>query len=402
MLDIADEKGMFCGRILGDFGADVIKVEPPGGSPAREIAPFYHDIPDPQKSLTWFAYNLNKRSITLNIETSDGQEIFKRLVKTAHFIIETFSPGYMDSISLGYDSLSKVNPGIIMASITPFGQTGPYKDDQTSELIALATGGLLYLCGDPDGPPVRVNADVAYCSVGVQAATAMMIAHHYRRLTGEGQYIDVSVQECVTCVLWHAQQFWDLNKEIVNRLGKYIKGTPINARTIYSCKDGAISWQLLVAYQGDWTRYTVEWMEEEGMASDELKSVKWEELDYARLSADQLLKWENEFAKFFVTKTKAELYRESMKRDVMLFPCNTMEDCLEDEQLAARDFWVKVEHPELADTITYPGAPLKLNEAPWQVWRRPPLIGEHNDEIYGSELGFSRQALDHLKELNVI
>jgi crotonobetainyl-CoA:carnitine CoA-transferase CaiB-like acyl-CoA transferase len=143
-------------------------------------------------------------------------------------------------------------------------------------------------------------------------------------------------------------------------------------------------------------------MEEEGMASDELKSVKWEELDYAMLSTDQLLKWENEFAKFFLTKTKAELYGESMKRDVMLFPCNTMEDCLEDEQLAARDFWVKVEHPELADTITYPGAPLKLNEAPWQVWRRPPLIGEHNDEIYGNELGFSRQALDHLKELNVI
>ena len=393
---------MFCGRILGDFGADVIKIEPSGGSLARNIGPFYHDITDPEKSLSWFAYNLNKRSVTLNIETGDGQEIFKRLVKTAHFIIETFSPGYMASIGLGYDSLSKVNQGIIVASVTPFGQTGPCKDDQTSELIALATGGLLYMCGDPDRPPVRANADIAYYQAGAQAAAAMMIAHHCRRLTGEGQHIDVSVQECVTSVLWHAQQFWDINQEVVNRLGKFIKGTPINARTIYSCKDGAISWQLLVAYQGDWTRYTVEWMAEEGMASDELKSVNWEELDYARIPADQLLKWENEFAEFFLTKTKAELQKESIKRNIMLFPCNTMADCLKDEQLAARDFWVQVEHPELADAITYPGAPLKLNEAPWRVSRRPPLIGEHNDEIYGNELGLSRQELICLKQVNVI
>ena len=393
---------MFCGRILGDFGADVIKVEPLGGSPARKIAPFYHDIPDLQKSLTWFAYNLNKRSITLNIETSDGQEIFKRLAKTAHFIIETFSPGYMASIGLGYDSLSKLNPGIIVASITPFGQTGPYRDCQSSDLIALASGGLLYICGDPDQPPVRTNADIAYCEAGVQAAAAMMIAHHYRRLTGDGQHIDVSLQECITCILWHTQQFWDLNKVIVNRLGKYIKGAPRNARTIYSCQDGAISWQLLVAYQGDWTRHTVEWMDEEGMASEALKAVKWEELDYVQLSAAQLLEWEGEFTKFFLTKTKAELQKESIKRNIMLFPCNTMEECLKDEQLAARDFWVKVEHPELGDTITYPGAPLKLNDAPWQVSRRPPLIGEHNDEIYGNELGFSGQDIVHLKQFNVI
>jgi crotonobetainyl-CoA:carnitine CoA-transferase CaiB-like acyl-CoA transferase len=123
-LDLTDEKGFFCGRILGDFGVDVIKIEPPGGDPSRRIGPFYHDIPDPEKSLHWFAYNANKRGITLNIETADGRELFRRLVKTADFVIESFPPGYMDKIGLGYASLSQINPGIIMTSITPFGQTG--------------------------------------------------------------------------------------------------------------------------------------------------------------------------------------------------------------------------------------------------------------------------------------
>jgi len=402
VLDLANETGMLAGRILADFGADVIAVEPPGGSPVRNRGPFYHDIPDPEKSLTWFAYNLNKRSLTLDIGTGDGQQIFRRLVAGAHFIIETFPPGYLDSIGLGYHSLMEINPGIILCSVTPFGQTGPYRDYQTSELVALASGGLLYICGDPDRPPVRANADIAYCEVGVQAATAMMIAHHYRRLTGEGQQVDVSVQECVTGILWHNQQFWDLNREIVTRLGIYIKGIPINSRTIYRCQDGSISWQLLVAYQGAWTRHVVEWMEEEGAASDELKSVSWEELDYAQLSPQQILDWEDEFARFFLTKPKAELQREAINRGIMLFPCTNIEDCYHDQQLAARNFWIPVAHPELGDSLTYPGAPLKLNEAPWRVSRRPPLIGEHNGEIYGSELGFSEGELDRFQEQEVI
>lgn len=121
VLDLTDEKGFFCGRILGDLGADIIKVEPPSGDSSRRISPFYHDIPDPEKSLYWFAYNANKRGITLNIETTDGKEIFKRLVTTADFIIESFPPGYMDKIGLGYDALSEINPRIILTSITPFG-----------------------------------------------------------------------------------------------------------------------------------------------------------------------------------------------------------------------------------------------------------------------------------------
>ena len=127
VLDMADEKGLLCGKLLGDLGADVVKIEKPGGDPARKLEPFYHDEPDPEKSLFWFALNTSKRGITLDIETADGRGIFKKLVKSADFVIETFPPGYLDGLGLGYPELEKINPGIIMVSITPFGQAGPYK-----------------------------------------------------------------------------------------------------------------------------------------------------------------------------------------------------------------------------------------------------------------------------------
>src|SRR3990170_3305135 len=157
VLDLTDEKGLLCGKILGDLGADVIKIERPGGDPARRIGPFYHDEPHPEKSLFWFAFNTSKRGITLNIETADGQEIFKRLVQTADFVIETFPPGYLAKLGLGYSDLEKINPGIILVSITPFGQTGPYKDWKGADIVAWATGGDMAPWGEPDRPPIRIS-----------------------------------------------------------------------------------------------------------------------------------------------------------------------------------------------------------------------------------------------------
>ncbi|RPI50700.1 MAG: CoA transferase, partial [Deltaproteobacteria bacterium] len=141
VLDLTDEKGLMCGKILGDLGADVIKIEKPGGDLTRNIGPFYHDETDPEKSLFWFAFNNNKRGVTLNIEKADGQEIFKQLVKSADVIVESFPLGYMDKLGLGYSNLEKFKPGIIMVSITPFGQTGPYKDYKISDIVAWALGG---------------------------------------------------------------------------------------------------------------------------------------------------------------------------------------------------------------------------------------------------------------------
>ena len=143
VLDLTDDKGFYCGQLLGSLGADVIKIERPGGDPARNIGPFFHDIPDPEKSLFWLALNSNKRGITLNIEAANGKEIFKRLVKTADVVVESSAPGYMDKLGLGYSELEKINPGVVMTSITPFGQTGPYRDYKASDLVCWAMGGLL-------------------------------------------------------------------------------------------------------------------------------------------------------------------------------------------------------------------------------------------------------------------
>ena len=170
VLDLTDEKGFLCGKILGDLGADVIKIEKPGGDPSRRIGAFYHDIPDPEKSLYWFAYNNNKRGITLSIETRRGQDIYKELIRNADIIIESFPPGYMDQLGLGYSMCSEMNPRLIMISITPFGQTGPYRDYKGCDIVCMAMSGFMYICGDGDKPPVRAIAPQAYLNAAADGA----------------------------------------------------------------------------------------------------------------------------------------------------------------------------------------------------------------------------------------
>jgi crotonobetainyl-CoA:carnitine CoA-transferase CaiB-like acyl-CoA transferase len=192
VLDLSNELGFLCGKILGDLGADVIKVEPPGGDPSRNIGPFYKDIPHPEKSLYWFAYNNNKRGITLNIETNDGRELFKRLIKTADIVVESFAPGYMDGLGLGYSVLSQMtDEKIIMTSITPFGQDGPYRNYKASDIGIMAMSGSMYLLGDPDRPPVRTSIPVSYMWTGAYAALGTLMAFFHRQMTGKGQLVDV-------------------------------------------------------------------------------------------------------------------------------------------------------------------------------------------------------------------
>ena len=177
VLDLSDDKGLMCGKLLGDLGADVIKIEKPGGDSVRSIGPFYQDIPDKEKSLFWFAYNTNKRGITLNIESDSGQEILRRLIARADLVIESFTPGYMKKLGLAYSALEKVNPRIIMVSITPYGQTGPYSHFKAPDIVAWAMGGQMYPCGDGDRCPVRVSHhSQAYLHAGTAAAAGALIA----------------------------------------------------------------------------------------------------------------------------------------------------------------------------------------------------------------------------------
>jgi crotonobetainyl-CoA:carnitine CoA-transferase CaiB-like acyl-CoA transferase len=399
-LDLTNEKGYFCGKILADLGADVIKVEPPEGDPGRNIGSFYHDIPDKEKSLYFFAYNTNKRSITLNIETRDGQEIFKRLVKTADFVIESFSPGYIDKLSLSYSMLKEMNPRIIMVSITPFGQTGPRKDWKASDIVAIAMGGLSHITGSPDRPPARVCVDQAYVIAGTQAAMGAMIAHYYREANGKGQYVDTSIQESVVLSALTVPQAWDLERFVWPRAGAFLPRSGKRVRHLWPCKDGYIAWRLFGGGLGLKTRALVEWMDSEGQA-DELTKVNWEKMDYLTVTPEAFDHWQSLFGKFFKTHTKAELCREALARGIVLFPASTPKDLVEDPQLEARDYWEEVKHPELKDTIIYPGALYKSTEISWRT-RRAPLIGEHDDEIYEKELGLSRKTLTILKQTGVI
>lgn len=397
---------MLCGKVLGDLGADVIVIEKPGGGRSRDIGPFYKDTPHPEKSLFWMAYNINKREITLDIETRDGQELFKRLVKTAQFVIESFPPGHLEGLGLGYSSLSQINPGLVMTSITPFGQTGPKASYATSDLTVWASAGTLFVNGDPDRPPVGLSfVPQPSLIAGIEGAVASLIAHYYRVSTGEGQHVDVSQQEACIGMLQALIELWDLAKYNYPRSGNVFRTvTGVGRRILHPCKDGYVAW---VMFGGPgWSLSTIallRWMDEEGMAPDFHKNFDWiNDFDITRMTQEDLERLEEPFIKFLLTKTKGELFERAIRDGIMLAPINAPTDVVDDPQLAFRGFWNKVHHPELGEDLTYCGAFAKLSETPCVVRRRPPLIGEHNEEILVSELGLSKEQLLQLKQAGIV
>ncbi len=404
VIDLAGERGLFCGKILGDLGADVIKIEPPGGDVARRIGPFYQESYDEEKSLFWFAYNTSKRGITLDIKTADGKEIFKRLVKTADFLIESFDPGYLDRLGLSYTELEKMHPGLIMVSITPFGQTGPYKDWKAPDLVAWAMGGGMAPFGDPDRPPYHVSYhSQAYLCAGADGAIGALMALADRSLTGEGQQVDVSIQEAVVQNTEHITSGWDLGKRIQKR---GLEATGANVRQVltrlWPCKDGYVSWFFWGGVMSVRTNVPlVKWMESEGMSDAFLSNYNWEKFGNDT-TQEEIHRLEAPVKKFFLSHTKKELFEGAIRTNTQVYPVSTPADMLADEQLAARKFWVEVEHPELMTKLIYPGPFITSNEAPPMVSRRAPLVGEHNLEIYEGELGLSRQEIIALTEAGVI
>jgi len=405
VLDLSDEKGLLCGKILGDLGADVIKIEQPGGDPARRIGPFYNDTPDPEKSLYWFAYNTNKRGITLDIATSEGKKLFKRMVEKTDFLIESFPVGYMDELGIGYSALSKINPGIIMISISHFGQTGPYKNYKGCDIVDMAMSGYMYVCGDRDRPPVTISVPQAYLLAAADAAAGATMALYHRSLTGEGQCVDVSIQEAMTVLPYDSRIFWELIEDITHREGQFLVrrvGDDIRQeRQTWACKEGHVSFITGAAIFTGRMSALMEWMTEEGMADDFLKDVDWKNCDFSLIDSEFIRQVDDCIAKFFKTHTSSELYKRAVEKKIMLYPVTTPKDIAENQQLSVRNFWEPVTHPELGTTITYPGEFLKATEMPLNIRKRAPLIGEHNEEVFG-ELGLTKEKLLALKQDNII
>ena len=408
VLDLADERGMLCGQILGGFGADVIKIEPPEGDAARKKPPFYKDVTDSEKSLFWFHANLNKRGITLDIQSEQGREIFKRLARDSHFIIESFEPKYVDELGLGYEELQKINPSIIVTSITPWGQNGPYVGYKATDLICMAIGGMLYILGDSDRPPVRISEPQAFFLGSLHGAMGSMVAHYHRQRTGEGQHVDVSIQEAIVLSLMMTCEYWDISKVNYRGTGAMsLVPTPrgmFRSRRIYPTRDGYVYvFTLAGGFAGgvNTLKTFVEFANRDGMLL-ELKDYDWASFDPQVTDQEEADRVYRLIAEFCKTKTSSEFLDLALQKRILLAQAMDIKDIEESPQLAAREFWVDIKHPELKDTLRYPGAPLKMSQCPWQIYRRAPLIGEHNREVYEGELGLSEQEVALLKRQRVI
>ena len=407
VLDLTTERGLLCGQMLGDLGADVIKVEPPGGSSVRRLGPFYQDQPHPDRSLFWWAYNRNKRGITLDLNTDDGKTLLRRLVANAHFFIESENPGVLAARGLGYADLAAVNPALVYVSITPFGQDGPKASYADSDLIILAASGPLVLSGDDDRAPVRVSVPQGYAHAGAQAAVAALIAHHERQRSGQGQQVDVSAQQAAAQATQSGILATALGEREFLRLSGGVKMGPINVRLVWPAKDGYVSIVFLFGSAiAHFTRRLMEWICEEGFCDAATRDKDWVAMGALFFGEPEAIAEYERLSKIVETfarsKTKSELLQAALDRVVLIAPLLTVDEVLHSEQLAARDYWRTLEHPELGQAFPYPGPFAKFSASPIAYRRRPPTVGEHNREIYMGELGMTEQQCDELRSKGVI
>jgi len=404
VLDLCTGGCLVCGKILADLGADVIKIEVPGGDPTRNIGPFFGEIPHRERSLYWFAFNTNKRSITLNIESPEGKNIFRQLVETADVVLENFDVGYLDKLGLGYEDLKAINPRVIMTSVTPFGQTGPYKDYKGTDMVVWALGGLMNLCGNPDRQPVQVSLPQAYIAAGTYAAEGTMIALFEREMSGAGQQVDVSAQATITWFISELIPFYNLLGQDMKRAGGAItRAGGLLCPIVYKCKDAYISYMITAGLPGaERNEKMVQWLEEEGLATDYLREKDWVNWDWGGMSEEELEKISKPVSELFLRYKAQELYDEAIRRGVSLYPVSTNQNIMANAQLEARGISISLYHKELDSNLTYPGAFALMSETPLSISRCAPLIGEHNREVYIEELGLTPEEMVSLQGIGVI
>lgn len=394
VLDLADEKASFCSKLLADLGAEVVKIERPGGDASRWIGPFWGNKPHPERSLSFWYNNSNKLGITLNWETREGQEILHQMAGKTDVIIETFPPGYLGKVGLDYESLSKLNPRLILVSVTGFGQSGPYRKYKSSDIIASATGGQMWVCGAPDTPPLKPYGEQSYYVASLFAAIGILIALRERRHSGTGQHIDISAQEAVAATLEHVLVRYFYDNIVPEREGNSIT----NDFCILPCRDGYI----LLMIDGYWG-IVVDWLDSEGMVGD-LKGERWQNEQYRRQHWDHIVDILTQWTK---AHTRSELFELAQLMHLPWAPVASLPEMVNSVQLLARNFFVFVAHPELSgggptpNIYKCPGAFAKFSNSTTK-WGRAPVIGEHNTEIYQGKLGISIDELKRLSQRKII
>jgi crotonobetainyl-CoA:carnitine CoA-transferase CaiB-like acyl-CoA transferase len=388
VLDLGtDIPGPYCSRLLADYGADVIKVEPLDGDSARGLGPFPGDLPHPDKSGLFLYLNSNKRGVTLDYSTRSGRAILDKLVAWADIVVENNLPERAKELGLDWERLRGVNPRLVLTSITPFGRTGPYRDYSSEEIVLFAMSGRMYIHGQPDREPLRYAPDTVWFQIGGTAAVATMGALFAARRFGIGQHVDISGLEALagnvdTRTLFHTMG---------GAVPKPIESTISPTSGVVPCSDG---YMLMIAAGERFFRRLLRATGMTDLLSEERFATPAARLQHRDELEAILLPW-------FAERTRAQAFHELQQYSVMCAPIQTVNEVFDDAQVKERGYFVEHEHP-VAGTVTLPGAPFVMQETPWSLRRPAPRLGEHNAEVFCDIAGFARDDLHILSGTGVI
>ncbi|MGV8073484.1 MAG: CaiB/BaiF CoA transferase family protein [Syntrophobacteraceae bacterium] len=398
ILDFTGVLGPYAAKLYTGVGADVIHLEPVGGDPLRKIGPFHKNIPGDDRGLQFLYYNAGKKSLALDIQKDKGKEIFLQSCKSADVLIESFAPGYLNKLGLGYDVLSAVNPKLVHTAITLFGSTGPYANYPGSDLTCSALSGFTYLAGLDNDKPVRAPDDQAYRTAEAHAAVASSIALFFAMKTGIGQFIDVSCMESIASAHENAAQTLDLEGVVRRGVGGPTAGGYMGT---FRCNDGHVVIAAIMGSSKVMWDYFVKWMKEEGAEGWEVfNDDKWCSPVYRR-DPKVYDTFKTTLENYTGKHTKAYVYEKGQFFNVPTTPVSNGKDLIENPQLNYNNFWVTMRHEKLDSEVTYPGPPYEFGELRWRLGDPAPSLGQHTAQIL-EELGYGKSAIDALGKEGIV